>query len=296
MGRAFADASRTARDVFAELDEALGQHLTRLMFDGPESELMLTANAQPAIMAVSVAAMAVMVRDAGLELSGPASFVAGHSLGEYSALCAAGSFDILQAARLLRLRGQSMQAAVPPGEGGMAAILGLELAAVEQVVADAQSEGTCAVANDNAPGQVVISGHIAAIERAILLAKDAGARRAMQLAVSAPFHCSLMEPAARAMEEALGETVIRAPVVPVVANVTADIATDPAHIHALLVEQMTGRVRWRESIEYMAGHGVTRMVELGARVVGPMVKRITPDIDAMSITGPDDIEALLKLM
>jgi len=296
MGRALAQASPAARAVFQEVDEALGQHLSRLMFDGPDDELTLTANAQPAIMAVSLAALAVLEHDGGFRLSEKAGLVAGHSLGEYSALAAAGVFTLTDTARLLRLRGDAMQAAVAPGEGAMAAILGLDGDAVARAVADAAQGEICACANDNAPGQVVISGHRFAVDRAIELAKAAGARRAMLLNVSAPFHCALMAPAATAMAGALANTIMQAPLVPLVANVTAAPVTDTAEIRRLLVEQVTGTVRWRESVEAMAASGTVNMVEFGAKVLGPMIKRIAPDVQCLSISGPDDIEAVLKLL
>src|SRR3954464_7012927 len=290
MGAALAGASRPARDVFDEVDEALGQNLFRLMCDGPDDELKLTENAQPAIMANSIAVFRTM----GVALADVADFVAGHSLGEYSALCAAGSFDLSTTARLLRLRGQAMQQAVPVGEGAMAALLGanLELA---QKIADAAAEGeVCTVANDNDPSQVVLSGHKGAIDRAIALAKDMGAKRAVLLPVSAPFHCSLMQPAADAMADALGQTGISAPAVPVYANVTAHPVSDPDRIRELLVEQVTGMVRWRESIAEMAAAGVEEFVELGGKVLGSMVKRIAPDAKVTSVVTIEDIEALAK--
>lgn len=296
MGRALAEASATARAVFEEVDEALGQRLSRLMFDGPEETLTLTANAQPAIMAVSLAALAVLERDAGILLASKVSCVAGHSLGEYSALAAAQVFTLADTARLLRLRGDAMQAAVAPGEGAMAAILGLDRDAIEAIVAEAAGTEVCAAANDNAPGQVVISGHRAAVDRAIALAKAAGARRAMALAVSAPFHCSLMAPAAKAMDKALAGTAMLAPHVPLFANVTAEAVSDPDDIRRLLVAQVTATVRWRESVDAMAAFGVTRMVEVGGKVLGPMVKRIAPDIETHAITAPADIDALLKIL
>jgi len=296
MGKALADASAAAREVFGTVDEALGQNLSRLMFAGPDEALLLTSNAQPAIMAVSLALVALLEKEAGIRLSERASFVAGHSLGEYSALSAVGSFGLAQTARLLRLRGDAMQSAVPAGQGAMAALLGLDLDVVEKLVAEAAQGEICAAANDNAPGQVVISGHAAAVDRAIVLAKAAGARRAMPLSVSAPFHCALMGPAADAMARALAEAAILAPTVPVVANVTASAITTPDEIRRLLVEQVTGRVRWRESIGWMADNGVTQMVELGGKVVGPMVKRIAPEVTVLSVAGPEDVDALLKLL
>lgn len=294
MGQALSAASGTARALFEEVDDALGQHLTRLMFEGPQDDLTLTENAQPAIMANAVATLRVLEQEGGVSLAGKADFVAGHSLGEYSALCAADAFDVATTARLLKLRGQAMQAAVPVGEGAMAAILGAsrELA---QEIADAAAEGeVCTVANDNDPSQVVISGHKAAVERALPIAKEKGAKRAILLPVSAPFHCPLMQPAADRMAEALGEASMRPPVVPVYANVTAAPVGDPAEIRALLVEQVTGMVRWRESVAAMAEAGVTHFVEFGGKVLGPMVKRIAPDVAVTSIVSMDDIEALLK--
>src|SRR3954470_24919079 len=269
MGAALAGASRSAADVFAEVDEALGQNLFRLMREGPDEELKLTENAQPAIMANSLAVM----RTLGVNLGDVANFVAGHSLGEYSALCAAGSFDLATTAKLLKLRGQAMQQAVPVGEGAMAALLGADLA-LAQKIADAAAQGeVCAVANDNDPSQVVISGHKAAIDRAIQMAKDMGAKRAVPLPVSAPFHCPLMQPAAEAMRDALSYVVLEAPAVPLYANVTAQPGTDPDTIRNQLVEQVTGMVRWRESVANMAA-GVEEFVEFGSKVLGGMVKRI----------------------
>ncbi len=290
MGAALAEASTAARDVFAEVDEALGQHLTRLMAEGPAEELTLTENAQPAIMANAVATL----RASGIDLAAKADFVAGHSLGEYSALCAAGAFDLATTARLLKLRGRAMQAAVPVGVGAMAALLGADLA-VAQAIADAAAEGeVCTVANDNDPSQVVISGHKGAIDRAIAVAKEKGAKRAVPLPVSAPFHCPLMQPAADAMAAALADAALAAPVVPVYANVTAAPARDPDEIRALLVDQVTGMVRWRESVLAMWEGGVTHFVEFGGKVLAPMVKRIAPDATVTSVVTPDDIETLLK--
>jgi [acyl-carrier-protein] S-malonyltransferase len=289
MGKALAEASQAARELFQEVDEALGQNLARLMAEGPQDELTLTENAQPAIMANAIATF----RASGVSLD-KAAFVAGHSLGEYSALCAAGSFDVATTAHLLKLRGRSMQAAVPVGQGAMAALIGAEVAGA-QAVAEAAAQGeVCTVANDNAPGQVVISGHKSAIERALGIAKERGLKRAVLLPVSAPFHCPLMEPAARAMEEALGQERIAAPAVPVYANVTAAPASDPDEIRRLLVEQVTGRVRWRESVAAMFEAGVTHFIEFGGKVLGPMVKRIGPDATVTSVVTPDDIDALVK--
>jgi [acyl-carrier-protein] S-malonyltransferase len=294
MGAALAEASRSARDVFGEVDEALGQGLFRLMRDGPEEELRLTENAQPAIMAHALAVFAALTRDGGVELLKAAQFVAGHSLGEYSALCAAGTFDLATTARLLKLRGQAMQAAVPVGVGAMAALLGADVE-LAQKIADAAAEGeVCTVANDNDPSQVVISGHKDAIDRAVAIAKDLGAKRAVLLPVSAPFHCPLMQPAADAMAKALGDTAISAPAVPLYANVTAAPEIDPDVIRQLLVEQVTGMVRWRESIANMAAAGVGEFVELGGKVLGPMVKRIAPEAKMTSVVTIEDVEALAR--
>jgi [acyl-carrier-protein] S-malonyltransferase len=290
MGTALAGASRTAKDVFAEVDEALGQNLFRLMRDGPDDVLKLTENAQPAIMAHSIA----VLRTLGVRLADVASFVAGHSLGEYSALCAAGSFDLATTAKLLKLRGRAMQQAVPVGEGAMAALLGADLA-LAQKIAEAASEGeVCTVANDNDPSQVVISGQKAAIDRAIAMAKDMGAKRAVPLPVSAPFHCPLMQPAAEAMADALSYVVVEAPAVPLYANVTAEPSRDPDTIRNRLVEQVTGMVRWRESVANMVDAGVHEFVEIGGKVLGPMVKRIASDATVTSVVNIEDIEALAK--
>lgn len=283
MGAEMAAAHPTAKQVFAEVDDALGFALSTLMFEGPDAALTLTENAQPAIMANAIATLQVWLEQQGGTLADHAGFVAGHSLGEYSALCAAGSLDLATTAKLLKLRGAAMQAAVPVGEGAMAALLGLDLDAAEQVARDAAGDEICEAANDNAPGQVVISGAKAAVERALLLAKEAGARKAMLLPVSAPFHCAMMQPAAEKMAEALSNAQIAAPSVPVFANVTAAPATDPAAIRDLLVQQVTGRVRWRESVLAMAGAGVTDTLEFGGKVLTPMIKRITPDIDAQAV-------------
>jgi [acyl-carrier-protein] S-malonyltransferase len=290
MGAALAEASRPARDVFAEVNEALGQNLFRLMRDGPDDELKLTENAQPAIMAHSLA----VLRTLGVPLADVGQFVAGHSLGDYSALAAAGSFDLATTAKLLKLRGQAMQQAVPVGVGAMAALLGADLA-LAQKIADAAAQGElCTVANDNDPGQVVISGHKGAIDRAIEMAKDMGAKRAVPLPVSAPFHCPLMQPAADAMADALSYVVVEAPTVPLYANVTAQPSTDPDTIRSQLVEQVTGMVRWRESVANMAAAGVDEFVELGGKVLGSMVKRIAPDAKVTSVVTIEDIEALAK--
>jgi [acyl-carrier-protein] S-malonyltransferase len=290
MGAALADASRAARDVFEEVDETLGQNLFRLMREGPDDELKLTENAQPAIMAHSLA----VFRTLGLRLTDVAQFVAGHSLGEYSALCSAGSFDLSTTARLLKLRGQAMQQAVPVGEGAMAALLGADLG-LAQRIAEAASEGeVCTVANDNDPSQVVISGQKSAIERAIALAKDMGAKRAVPLPVSAPFHCPLMQPAAEAMRDALSYVVVEPPALPVFANVTAQPESDPDSIRTLLVDQVTGMVRWRESVANMFDAGVHEFVEIGGKVLGAMVKRIVPDAKVTSVVTIEDIEAAAK--
>ena len=294
MGAALAEASQAARDVFGEVDEALGQNLFKLMREGPEDELKLTENAQPAIMAHALAVFRALTREGGVSLDKLAHFVAGHSLGEYSALAAAGSFDLTTAARLLKLRGQAMQAAVPVGVGAMAALLGADLELAQKIAAAAAQGEVCAVANDNDPSQVVISGHKGAIDRAIEMAKEMGAKRAVPLPVSAPFHCPLMQPAADAMAGALGQTEFAAPAVPLYANVTAQPVADPSTIRNQLVEQVTGMVRWRESIANMFAAGVEEYVELGGKVLGPMVKRIAPDAKVVSVVTIEDIEAIAK--
>ena len=294
MGKALADSSAIAREVFQEVDDALGQNLFRLMTEGPESDLILTENAQPAIMANAIATLRVLERECGVRLAEKADFVAGHSLGEYSALCAAQALDLTTTARLLKARGQAMQAAVPKGVGAMAALLGADVAKA-QALADAAAEGqVCTVANDNDPTQVVISGHAEAIERAIALVKEHGIKRGILLPVSAPFHCPLMRPAADAMAAALAEADLRPPLVPVYANVTAAPVADPDAIRALLVEQVMGTVRWRESVAAMFAAGVTDYVEFGAKVLAPMVKRTAPDATATSVIALADIEALAK--
>lgn len=294
MGRGLADASPHARAVFEEVDEALGEKLSRLMWDGPEETLTLTANAQPAIMAVSIAALRVLEAEGGIRLADKAAFVAGHSLGEYTALAAAGSIDLAESARLLRRRGEAMQAAVAPGVGAMAALLGLGYEAVVEIAAEAAQGQVCAAANDNGAGQVVVSGHVEAVARAMTLAKIKGARHSVLLPVSAPFHCALMAPAADAMAAALAETTIRAPHVPLIANVTAAPVTDPDTIRHLLVDQVTGTVRWRESVLAMAELGVTGFVELGGKVLAPMVRRITPDVPVLSAGDMAGVEAIAK--
>ena len=293
MGKALADAFLAAREVFEEVDDALSQNLSGLMWGGPEDELTLTENAQPALMAVSMAALRVLQRDAGLDLEAKAKYVAGHSLGEYSALAAAGTFSLADAARLLKTRGRAMQQAVPVGEGAMAALLGLEFDDVTSVAEEASSQGVCQIANDNAPGQVVVSGAREAIEAAVEIAKEKGARRAMLLPVSAPFHCALMQPAADAMAEALASVEMKMPAVPVVANVTTQPVSDPATIRDLLVEQVTGVVRWRESVSFMADQGVESVFEVGAgKVLSGLARRINRDLSAVSVGTPEDIEAV----
>jgi [acyl-carrier-protein] S-malonyltransferase len=294
MGGDLADASAAAREVFEEVDDALGQKLSKLMREGPENELTLTENAQPAIMANSIATLRVLEREGGIVLAEKCDFVAGHSLGEYTALCAAGSFSLADTARLLKTRGQAMQAAVPVGEGAMAALLGATIETA-QALADAAAAGqVCTVANDNDTSQVVISGHTAAIERAIAMVKDHGIKRGVPLPVSAPFHCSLMQPAADAMAQALENTPPGPLRVALFANVTAAIVSDPEEVRRLLVEQVTGRVRWRETAIAMAGAGVTYFVELGGKVVAPMIKRSAGDVEATSVVTMEDIEALIK--
>ncbi|GLK55343.1 [acyl-carrier-protein] S-malonyltransferase [Methylopila capsulata] len=293
MGRALADSFAPARAVFEEVDAALGQALSTVIFEGPDDALMLTANAQPALMAVSLAAMRVLEAEAGLDVSRHAAFVAGHSLGEYSALAAAGSLTIADAARLLRIRGDAMQKAVPVGAGAMAALLGLDLETARAVASEAAEGEVCQAANDNAPGQVVVSGAKAAVERAIAIAKTRGAKRAVLLPVSAPFHCALMQPAADAMAEALAGVKIAAPRAPLVANVTASPLTDPEDIRKRLIEQVTGAVRWRESVGFMAGAGVTRFIEIGAgKVLAGLVKRNADGATGESVGAPDDVARL----
>jgi [acyl-carrier-protein] S-malonyltransferase len=295
MGKALADAFAPAREVFEEVNDALGQNLSKLMFEGPDDELRLTENAQPALMAVSMAVMRTLAAEGGFSLDGKVDYVAGHSLGEYSALAAAGAFSLGDAARLLKTRGRAMQEAVPVGEGAMAALLGLELDAAREVAEAAAQGEVCQAANDNAPGQVVVSGHTAAVERAVEIAKEKGAKRAVLLPVSAPFHCALMAPAADVMAEALGKTEISAPVVPLVANVTAESVADPDTIRRQLVEQVTGAVRWRESVLYMKDKGVDTLVEAGAgKVLSGLARRIDRELTGRALNGPDDIEEFLK--
>jgi [acyl-carrier-protein] S-malonyltransferase len=297
MGRDLAAAFAPAREVFQEVDETLKQRLSKLMFDGPAEDLTLTANTQPALMAVSLAVLRVLEKEGNFRLADKAVLVAGHSLGEYSALAAAGSLSISATARLLRLRGDAMQSAVPAGEGAMAALLGVTLEDAAAICTEAAAGDVVQPANDNGAGQVVISGHRAAVERAIEVAKTRGVRRAMLLPVSAPFHCALMAPAAEAMREALGQVDLLTPQPPLIANVTAAREDDPAAIRDLLVRQVTGTVRWRESVETMAGMGVDSFIELGAgKVLSSLAKRISPDVQAVSAGNPVEIEALLALL
>ncbi len=297
MGARLAEASAAAREVFEEVDEALGQKLSRLMFEGPSDELTLTENAQPALMTVSMAVLRVLEKEGGLTLPGKAVFVAGHSLGEYTALAAAGALPLSDAARLLKTRGRAMQKAVPVGEGAMAAILGLDLPDV-QAIADAAAQGqVCSPANDNSPGQVVVSGAAEAVARAEALAKERGARMVRRLEVSAPFHCALMAPAAEAMKEALGNVELESPAVPLVANVTAEAVSDPEVIRELLIEQVTALVRWRESVLYLKDQGVDTLVELGSgKVLAGLAKRIDREMKALSAETPEDIDALIQAL
>ncbi|MEO0393199.1 MAG: ACP S-malonyltransferase [Pseudomonadota bacterium] len=293
MGHALAETFGAAREIYEQIDDALGQNLSKLMFEGPAEKLTLTANAQPALMAVSLATVEVLRRDFNIELADKGTMVAGHSLGEYSACAAIGVLDIGTTAKLLRLRGETMQAAVPPGEGAMAAILGLDLDAVTALVADAVEDDVLAVANDNAPGQVVVSGTAKAVERAIALAKEKGAKRALPLPVSAPFHCRLMAPAADAMADALAQTDLTPPSLPLVSNITAQAVDAPADLRRILVEQVTGTVRWRECVGYMTAQGVEAIYELGAgAVLTGLVKRIDRSITAGNAGTPAEIEAL----
>jgi [acyl-carrier-protein] S-malonyltransferase len=292
MGRRLADAFRAARLVFEEVDEALGEALTKVIWEGPAETLTLTENAQPGLMAVSLAAMRVLETEAGVDLARDARFVAGHSLGEYSALAAAGALGIGDTARLLRIRGRAMQKAVPVGTGAMAALLGLDFEQAVTVAGEAAQDQVCQAANDNGGGQVVVSGDRAAVERAVEIAKGKGARRAMMLPVSAPFHCSLMQPAADAMAAALAGVTVKSPVVPVVVNVLAKPIRDPADIVGALVAQVTGTVRWRDSISFMADAGVTRFCEVGAgKVLSGLVKRIAEGAIGVSVGTPDDVAA-----
>ncbi|MYZ48414.1 ACP S-malonyltransferase [Propylenella binzhouense] len=291
MGKALAEQVPASRAVFEEVDDALGEPLSRLIFEGPEAELTLTRNAQPALLAVSMAALAAL-RERGVTVERHAAYVAGHSLGEYTALAAAGSIALADAAVLLRTRGEAMQSAVPEGQGAMAALLGLDFEAAREVAREAEQGEVCAAANDNAPGQVVVSGSREAVARAVGIAKAHGARRAMMLSVSAPFHCALMSPAAEVMAEALARVAIHPPVVPLVSNVLASALTDPTQIRQRLVEQVTGTVRWRESVAWLAGEGVGLFVEIGAgKVLTGLVRRIAPDADAIAVGTPEEADA-----
>ena len=297
MGKDLYAAFPEAKAVFDEIDESLGQNLSKMMFEGPEEDLNLTENTQPALMAVSMAVVEVLKKQGGIDFSAAAKFVAGHSLGEYSALTAAESFSISTAAKLLKLRGQAMQKAVPVGAGSMAAVLGLSFEDVEQVASEAAGDEICAAANDNSVGQVVVSGHKDAVARAVEIASERGAKKAVTLPVSAPFHCALMRPAAEAMQEALAETDIQAPLVPVVANVTAAPTNDPDEIRGLLVDQVTGMVRWRESVLKMKELGVNEMVELGSgKVLCGLVRRIDRDISCANAGAPEEVETLIETL
>jgi [acyl-carrier-protein] S-malonyltransferase len=295
MGKMLAEAFAPARDVFQEVDDALSQKLSKLMWEGPESDLVLTENAQPAIMAAAIAVVRVLEKDMGLDVARHARLVAGHSLGEYTALCAARAFTLADTARLLKIRGQAMQSAVPVGEGGMTALIGAEFEQAEEVAKEAAAAGgVCVVANDNAPGQVVISGTLDALARAGDIAKAKGIKRALPLAVSAPFHSPLMKPAADRMAEELAKVTIRPLAVPVLANVTAAEANDPNRVRDLLVQQVTGRVRWRESMAALKGLGVDTTVEFGSKVLTGMVKRIDRDLQTITLETPADLEAFAK--
>jgi len=296
MGADLAEASAVAREVFEEVDDVLGQNLSRIMWEGPENELTLTENAQPAIMANAIAALRVLEKEGGIALAQKGDFVAGHSLGEYTALCAVGAFSLADTARLLKLRGRSMQAAVPVGEGAMAALLGADIEKATALAQAAAQGEVCSVANDNDPTQVVLSGHRGAIERAIGLVKEHGIKRGVALPVSAPFHCALMQPAADAMAEAFETTEPATLRLPLFANVTAAMVSDPAEVKRLLVEQVTGRVRWRESAIAMREAGVEHFVELGGKVLAPMIKRSAGDVDVTSAITMQDIEALAKAL
>jgi len=295
MGQELYRQSATARAVFDTVDEALGEKLTQLMFEGPIETLTLTENAQPAIMAVSIALLHLLKEKTGQSLTDLASYVAGHSLGEYSALCAAGSISLFDTAKLLRLRGQAMQKSCPAGEGAMAAVLGLDMDSVSGIAADAMKSSPgeiCATANDNAPGQIVISGHKRAVEKAMALASEHGARKAILLPVSAPFHCALMQPAADAMQEALAATDLSPPAIPLVSNVTADVVNDPEQIRSLLVEQVTGQVRWRESIAFMVSQGVDNFIEVGhGKVLATMIRRIAREAGIANINNAEAIDS-----
>jgi len=297
MGKDLAETYQAARELFEEIEDALQQKLTKLMWQGPPEELQLTENAQPALMAVSLAIMRVLEKEAGLNLASKVKWVAGHSLGEYSALAAAKSMSVPDTARLLRLRGQSMQKAVPAGAGAMAALLGADMETALAAAAEGAKSGVCQVANDNAPGQIVISGSTAAVEAAIAAAKTMGVKRGMLLPVSAPFHCSLMQPAADVMAGALGSTRMIDPAVGLIANVTAEPVDDANEIRGLLVSQVTGLVRWRETIEYMAAHGIDTIIELGTgKVLSGLAKRINPDLALHSVATPQELDAFVKTL
>lgn len=294
MGKVLYDSFPEAKEVFQEIDETLKQKLSKIMFEGSEETLILTENAQPALMAVSLAVIRVLEK-AGVSIQEKATYLAGHSLGEYSALCVGRAFSLKETATLLKIRGRTMQQAVPVGQGAMAAILGLSLEETQRIVTESAEGEICAVANDNSPGQVVISGHKQAVERAIALATEAGAKRSLLLPVSAPFHCALMEPAARAMDEALSESDIQKPHTPIVMNVTAESTQEPSTIRELLVRQVTGRVRWRESVQAMKTHGVTHIIEVGAgKVLTGLTKRIDGDLQGQALNTPQDIEEFIK--
>jgi [acyl-carrier-protein] S-malonyltransferase len=297
MGQELAATFSVAREVFAEVEDALEQKLTQMMFDGPEQDLMMTENTQPALMAVSVAIMRVLDKEYGVRLPDIATYVAGHSLGEYSALCSSGALKLSDTARLLRVRGRAMQKAVPFGMGAMAAILGLDAEQARNLSLEASEGEICEAANDNAPGQVVVSGHVGAVKRAIEIAKKLGVKRSVLLPVSAPFHCALMRPAAETMREALANVELMTPVIPVVANVTAQATDDPEEIRKLLVEQVCGSVRWRESVQFMKGHGINTLVEVGSgRVLSGLAKRIDREMDGMPVGTVAEIEAFAKMV
>jgi len=296
MGKELYAQFPAAREVFDEVDAALSEKLSAIIFEGPQDKLTLTENAQPAIMATSIAALRVLEKEYGFSVAKHATYVAGHSLGEYSALCAAGALSLTDTARLLRVRGLAMQQAVPAGRGAMAALLGADIEQANAIAQEAAQDGVCSVANDNAPGQVVISGTKDAVERAIEIAKGKGIKRAIMLEVSAPFHCPLMAPAAGIMQDALGAAKFAAPCVPVVANVTAQAESDPAKLRALLVDQVTGVVRWRESMQYMQSQGITSALEIGAgKVLAGLMKRIAPEVSSVSIGTPADLEAFVSV-
>lgn len=297
MGHELATTFSVAREVFAEVEDALEQKLTQMMFEGPEQDLMMTENTQPALMAVSVAIMRVLDKEYGVRLPDIATYVAGHSLGEYSALCSSGALKLSDTARLLRVRGRAMQKAVPFGMGAMAAILGLDAEQARNLSLEASEGEICEAANDNAPGQVVVSGHVGAVKRAIEIAKKLGVKRSVLLPVSAPFHCALMRPAAETMREALANVELMTPVIPVVANVTAQATDDPEEIRKLLVEQVCGSVRWRESVQFMKGHGIDTLVEVGSgRVLSGLARRIDREMDGMPVGTVAEIEAFAKMV